>query len=86
MKPISNQCPLCKGSMNQGKTTFTADLGFGVVVIRGVPAMVCELCGADWIEDHIAEKIEKQVESAKRNYQMVAVSHWQNEENVAAMQ
>jgi hypothetical protein len=33
MKSISNQCFLCKGSMNQGKTTFTADLKFGVLII-----------------------------------------------------
>jgi len=85
MKSISNQCPLCKGSMSQGKTTFTADLGFGVVVIREVPAMVCQLCGSDWIEDHIAEKIEQKVEAAKINYQMVAVSNWQHEEKTAAM-
>ncbi len=39
-----NQCPLCKGLTREGKTTFTAVLGFGVVVVRDVPAIVCELC------------------------------------------
>ncbi|TGO02691.1 hypothetical protein PN36_20615 [Candidatus Thiomargarita nelsonii] len=85
MKSIKNQCPLCKGPMGKGKTTFTADLGFGVVVVREVPAIVCELCGADWIEDKVAEKIEEIVESAKRNYQTVAVSHWQYEKTRMAM-
>jgi YgiT-type zinc finger domain-containing protein len=36
-----------------GKTTFTVDLGFGVVVVRDVPATVCSQCGADWISDDI---------------------------------
>jgi len=35
-------------------TIFTADLGFGVVVVRDVPATVCSQCGADWIADAIA--------------------------------
>ncbi len=79
MKPINNQCPLCKELISKGKTTFTADLGFGVVVVRQVPAMVCELCGADWIEDSVAEEIEEKVEYARINYQMVAISQWQYE-------
>ena len=36
--------------LKEGKTTFTVDLGFGVVVVRDVPATVCSQCGADWIE------------------------------------
>lgn len=54
------------------------------MVIREVPAIVCELCGADWIEDHIAESIEEKVEEAKRNYQLVAISSWQYKETQAA--
>lgn len=79
MKPLNNQCPLCKGYLVKGKTTFTADLGFSVVVIREVPAIVCDLCGADWLEDAIAEKLERRVESAKSNYQTVVISQWQYE-------
>ena len=83
MKPLNNQCPLCKGSLVKGKTTFTADLGFSVTLVRYVPANVCGLCGADWIEDSIASTLEQRVESAKRNYQTVAISHWQSEPRVA---
>ncbi len=43
---ISSQCPLCGGNKSEGKTTFTTDLGFGVVVVRDVPATVCAQCGA----------------------------------------
>ena len=83
MKPLNNQCPLCKGSLVKGKTTFTAYLGFSVVLVREVPADVCDLCGADWIEDSIAENLEQRVESAKSNYQSVAISLWQHEPSVA---
>jgi len=36
-----DKCPLCGGAKKEGKTTFTVDLGFGVVVVRDVPATVC---------------------------------------------
>jgi len=58
---ISTTCPLCGGTKKQGKTTFTTDFGEGLVVIRGVPASVCSLCGNDWIADDVAEQLEKMV-------------------------
>lgn len=67
-------CPLCRGTKKEGKTTFTADLGFGVVVVREVPATVCSQCGADWIGDAIAEKLEKIVENARRKHHLVEVT------------
>jgi YgiT-type zinc finger domain-containing protein len=59
-------CPLCGGRKKEGTTTFTADLGFGVVVIRNVRATVCSQCGADWISDDVAERIEALVEEARK--------------------
>jgi hypothetical protein len=38
-----------------------------VVVVRNVPALVCEQCGADWIEDEIAEHLEKTVNEVRRS-------------------
>lgn len=72
LKPLP-LCPLCKGEKQQGKTTFTVDLGFGVVVIRDVPATVCSQCGADWISDDIAEKLETLVEEARSKHHQVEV-------------
>jgi YgiT-type zinc finger domain-containing protein len=64
-------CPLCGGSKQAGTTTFTAELGFGVVVVRNVPALVCAQCGADWIADEVAARIEELVEDArKRRFQV----------------
>lgn len=64
-------CPLCGGGKRAGTTTFTAELGFGVVVVRNVPALVCTQCGADWIADEVAARLEEVVEDArKRRYQV----------------
>lgn len=71
---LPDACPLCGGRKKEGKTTFTADLGFGVVVVREVPATVCSQCGADWIGDTIAEKLERIVEDARQRHHLVEVT------------
>jgi len=76
---MNHQCPLCKGKMEKGRTVFTADLESGVVVVRDVPAIVCSLCGADWIEDDTAEQLEKIVNSAKEKHLMVEVTNWHSQ-------
>jgi len=76
MKPKESpsRCPLCGGSRKAGRTTFTVDLGFGVVVVRDVPASVCSQCGADWIEDSIASKLEEIVNDARQKRHIVEVT------------
>lgn len=75
MTPTSSTCcPLCGGEKKPGRTTFTVDLGFGVVVVRQVPAVVCAQCGADWIADDVAARLEALVEDAKRKRLEVEVT------------
>ncbi len=69
----NDKCPLCGGRKKPGTTTFTADLGFGVVVVRNVPATVCIQCGADWIADEIAERVEALVDDARKRQLQVEV-------------
>lgn len=74
VKTLPDKCPLCKGTKKDGKTTFTVDLGIGVVVVRDVPATVCSQCGADWIKDTIAAKLEKIVDDARTRHHLVEVT------------
>ncbi len=69
----SETCPLCGGVKRPGATTFSADLGFRVIVIRQVPALLCSQCGADWIDDATAAHIESLVDDAKRKNSLVEV-------------
>jgi YgiT-type zinc finger domain-containing protein len=73
-KESPNRCPLCGCSKRAGRTTFTVDLGFGVVVVREVPASVCSQCGADWIDDSIAAKLEEIVNDARQKHHIVEVT------------
>lgn len=67
-------CPLCGGKRREGTTTFTSDLGFGVVVIRQVPALVCSQCHAEWMDDAAAEEVEAIVNDARRRKLTVEVT------------
>jgi YgiT-type zinc finger domain-containing protein len=73
----STTCPECGGTKRLGTTTFTVDLGFGVIVIRNVPAMVCSQCGADWIADNIAERLEIMVNDSRQRQRQVEVTAFQ---------
>ncbi len=69
----ADTCPLYGGSKSPGTTTFTAELGFGVVVIRHVPATLCSQCGTDWIADDVAGRIEALVEEARKKRLQVEI-------------
>ena len=58
-----------------GSTKFAVDLTFGVVVVRGVPALVCVSCGDAWIEG-LAARLEEITAAARRNRAAVAVTQW----------
>ena len=68
------KCPLCGGTIKTGKTTFTAELGFGIVVVRNVKADVCSQCGADWIDDSTASKLETIVTDARKKQLTVEIT------------
>ena len=73
-KTLPDRCPLCGGTKEAGKTTFTVDLGFGVVVVRDVPATVCSQCGEDWIVDAVAAQLEDIVNDARSRRHLVEVT------------
>jgi len=69
-------CPVCRGHKKEGTTTFAVDLGSGVIVVRHVPALVCEQCGMEWIDDAIAETLEKIVDDVRQKGSIVEVKEF----------
>ncbi len=67
-------CPLCGGKKKSGKSTFTVNLGEGVLVVREVPALVCNQCGEDWIEDKVASRSEDLTNEARKKHLQVEVA------------
>ncbi len=67
-------CPLCGGHKAPGMTTFSADIGTGVVVVRHVGATVCTQCGEEWIDNETARKLESIVTDARAKGASVEVA------------
>lgn len=55
-------CVLCRGSMRQGKTDVTLRRGRSVVVVEGVPALVCENCGEASLDAVTAQAVHELAE------------------------
>jgi YgiT-type zinc finger domain-containing protein len=56
-------CFMCKGSTQEGLSTFTADMGGCIVVIKNVPSRVCGQCGESSYSDETARRLEQIVQS-----------------------
>ena len=72
-QPAPDSCPLCGGRTGPSETVFTVELGFGVVVVRHVPATACHNCGESWLEDETAASLEQIVDRARRDHSQVEV-------------
>ena len=77
MAEYLGRCPLCGGEKQPGSTTFAVDLAFGVVVVRGVPALVCITCGETWLENPVAAQLEVVTAEARHSRAVVEVRQWQ---------
>ena len=55
---IPDLCSFCKGKLREGKTEFMAHAGGEVIVIKDVPAYVCEQCGESYYTTGTSRKID----------------------------
>ena len=59
------KCVICKqGQTNQGFTTVTLERGQTTVVIKDVPAAICENCGEYYLREDVTEKVQNMAEQA----------------------
>jgi YgiT-type zinc finger domain-containing protein len=59
------KCPICKfGEMKDGKTTVTLQREEAVIVIKKVPARVCENCGEYTLSEAVTARVMELAEQA----------------------
>jgi len=56
-------CFMCKGTLLDGFSTFTADMSGCIVVIKNVPSRICDQCGETSFSDIVAQRLEQIVHS-----------------------
>jgi YgiT-type zinc finger domain-containing protein len=61
------KCVLCRtGETKLGTTTETYEIDGTVVVVRAVPALVCQQCGESYTDEATTRRLEAIVEKARR--------------------
>jgi YgiT-type zinc finger domain-containing protein len=73
MNKNNNKCPVCGGRKRAGTTTYSVDLGSGIVVVRNVKAKICTQCGEEWIDNKTAGELEMIIEDARKKHRQVEV-------------
>ena len=58
-------CFMCKGALEEKKTTFMVDLGDHIIIIKDVPSYVCSQCGDTSYSDEVARVLEEILESLR---------------------
>ncbi len=59
------KCVICKqGLTHDGMTTVTLERGNTTVVIKDVPAEICENCGEYYLSEEVTEKVQNLAEQA----------------------
>lgn len=67
-------CMFCKNTTTiVSTTTHVVNYGNCIIVIRNVPCLECDQCGAKYYTDEVAGKLELLVNDAKRLMQEIAV-------------
>ena len=70
-------CVVCKhGETAPGTTTVTVDRNNVVIVLRHVPADICQNCGADYTRGDVMSTIEHIVETATNAGALVEVREY----------
>lgn len=73
------KCPTCgAGSLRPGTTVFAADVDGTVVVVRNVPASVCDVCGEAYIDEGVSEEIEATINDARGHGTESLIRHYES--------
>ena len=59
------KCEICKGKLKKGKTVLTFQMDENrIIVVKDVPALICEECGEESIELKDSRIVERLVQKA----------------------
>ena len=72
------KCVVCKkGETAKGKVTVTLERGDMTLVIKKVPADICENCGEEYVDETVTTKLLNTAEEAARMGIHVDIRYYQ---------
>ena len=76
MKNIVNEPCVCGDTMKSKNISLLFDFGTSVLVIRNVPALVCEKCGYKLFDDEVVENPEAMKNGFKERNDLIEVTNY----------
>ncbi|RJO68592.1 MAG: type II toxin-antitoxin system MqsA family antitoxin [Myxococcales bacterium] len=74
------KCVICKhGETRPGTATLTADRGGSTLVIRNVPALICDNCGEEYFDEETTTRVLRQVEGLSEAGVQVEIRRYTSE-------
>lgn len=70
------QCTFCKGTTQEGLSTFTVDLENCIVVIRNVPSHICKQCGEVYYSTEVMQQVYRIAQSVHDTMSEITVVNY----------
>ncbi len=70
------KCTFCKGTLRDGISTFTVDLGNCIVIIRNVPSQICTQCGETYYSTEVMQQLYNIAQSMQQSMTEIAVVNY----------
>ncbi len=58
-------CVICKGMLYKGIVNYPVDLGDKFILIKEVPADICNQCGEYYLDDEVFKQVEEIINHVK---------------------
>ena len=72
------KCPICKhGETTVGTASVTLESGGLTLVVKNVPAQVCDNCGEAYVDEQAAAQLLEQADAEARAGTEINVRHFQ---------
>ncbi len=72
------KCPICKqGETASGKATVTLERGDLTLVVKELPAQICDNCAEEYVDEKVAAQLLSEAEESVRTGSEVNVRHYQ---------
>ena len=66
MRKKIDTCDLCGGELSTGTTSLEIWHGEELIVLKDIPADVCQQCGETYLSAHVSEKIDQFLEEYRQ--------------------
>lgn len=70
-------CPICKsGTMTSGHTSLTFERAGATVVVKSVPANICDNCGEAFVAEDVARRVHDVAQAEFKKGVEIEVIHY----------